>query len=126
MPPLVTKLRYGRGVCIMEAIRLRVEDLAGPMPPPTVCSGKGDQDRRTPDPASSIPLLQNHLAGVKTWHQQALAPGHGGVYRPYALARKSRQTAQAWGWQSGGPARYLDVDPRAGVTRLPSCGPQRH
>jgi hypothetical protein len=33
-------------------------------------------------------LFQNHLAGVKTLHQQDLAQGHGAVYLPHALARK--------------------------------------
>jgi hypothetical protein len=43
----------------------------------TVRAGKGDKDRFTTFPAALTPLLQNHLAGVKTLHQQDLAQGHG-------------------------------------------------
>jgi integrase len=61
--------------------------------------------------------LQNHLAGVKTLHQQDLAQGHGEVYLPHALARKYPAAAKEWGWQYMFPARDLSVDPRSGVTR---------
>jgi site-specific recombinase XerD len=62
-------------------------------------------------------LLQNHLAGVKTWHQQDSAQGHGEVSRPHALARKAPHAAKEWGWQYVSPARNMAVDPRSGVTR---------
>jgi integrase len=62
-------------------------------------------------------LLQNHLAGVKTPHQQDSAQGQGEVYRPHALARKYPNTARAWGRPYVLPARDISVDPHAGVTR---------
>ena len=62
-------------------------------------------------------MLQHHLAGVTTLHQQDLAPGHGAVYLPHALARKHPNAAKEWGWQYVFPARNLSVDPRAGMTR---------
>jgi integrase len=68
-------------------------------------------------PATLTPFLQNHLARVKTLHQQDLAQGHGAVYLPHALERKYRQTATEWGWQYVFPARNVAVDPRSGVTR---------
>jgi integrase len=63
------------------------------------------------------PLLQNHLAGVKTLQQQDVAQGSGEVYLPHALARRYSNTAKECGWQYGFPARNLPVDPRSGVTR---------
>jgi integron integrase len=116
-PQLVAKLLYGSGLRIMEAVRLRVKDIDFPMKQLTVRSGKGDKDRFTTFPATLTPLLQNHLARVKTLHQQDLAQGHGEVYLPYALARKYPHTAKAWGWQYVFPARDIAVDPRSGVTR---------
>ena len=116
-PQLVAKLLYGSGVRMMEAVRLRVKDLDFAMKQLTVRSGKGDKDRFTTFPTTLIPFLQNHLARVKTLHQQDLAQGHGAVYLPHALARKYRQTATEWGWQYVFPARNLSVDPRSGVTR---------
>jgi site-specific recombinase XerD len=85
---LVTKLLYGSGLRIMEAVRLRVKDIDVSMKQLTVRAGKGDKDRYTTFPATLTPLFQNHLAGVKTLHQQDLAQGHGAVYLPHALARK--------------------------------------
>jgi site-specific recombinase XerD len=85
---VVAKLLYGSGLRIMEAVRLRVKDVDFQMKQLTVRSGKGDKDRLTTFPATLTPLLQNHLAGVKTLHQQDLAQGHGEVYLPHALARK--------------------------------------
>ena len=114
---LVAKLLYGSGLRIMEAVRRRVKDIDDQMKPLTVRSGKGDKDRFTTCPATLIPLLQNHLAGVRTLHQQDLVQGYSEVYLPHALARKYPTTAKAWGWQYVFPARNLAVDPRAGITR---------
>jgi site-specific recombinase XerD len=85
---MVAKLLYRSGLRIMEAVRLQMKPL-------TVRSGKGDKDRFTTFPATLTPLLQNHLAGVKTPHQQDSAQGQGEVYRPHALARKSPHAAKA-------------------------------
>jgi integron integrase len=114
---LVAKLLYGSGLRIMEAVRLRVKDIDFQMKQLTVRSGKGDKDRFTTFPVTLTPLLQNHLAGVRTRHQQDSAQGHGEVYLPHALARKAPHTAKEWGWQYVFPARNLSVDPRSGVTR---------
>ena len=114
---VVAKLLYGSGLRIMEAVRLRVKDIDYQMKQLTVRAGKGDKDRFTTFPATLTPLLQNHLAGVKTLHQQDLAQGHGETYLPHALARKHPNAAQEWGWQYVFPARNLSVDPRSGITR---------
>jgi integron integrase len=114
---LVAKLLYGSGLRIMEAVRIRVKDIDFRMKQLTVRSGKGDKDRFATFPTTLTPLLQNHLAGVKTLHQQDLAQGHGEVYLPHALARKHPNAAKEWGWQYIFPARNLSVDPRSGITR---------
>jgi integron integrase len=114
---VVAKLLYGSGLRIMEAVRLRVKDIDYQMKQLTVRSGKGDKDRFTTFPVTLTPLLQNHLARVKTLHQQDLAQGHGEVYLPHALARKYPHTAKEWGWQYVFPARDVAVDPRSGITR---------
>jgi integron integrase len=114
---LVAKLLYGSGLRIIEAVRLRVQAIDYQMKQLTVRAGKGDKDRFTTFPASLAPLLQNHLVGVKTLHQQDLAQGHGDVYLPHALARKYPHAAKEWGWQYIFPARNLSVDPRSGITR---------
>jgi integron integrase len=116
-PQLVAKLLYGSGLRIMEAVRLRIQDVDFGMKQITVRSGKGDKDRVTTFPISAAPLLQNHLSKVRTLHQQDLGRGHGEVYLPHALARKFPKAGKEWGWQYLFPARDLSVDPRSGITR---------
>jgi len=116
-PQLVAKLLYGSGLRIMEAVRLRIQDLDFGMKQIIVRSGKGDKDRITTFAISLVPLLQNHLSKVRTLHQQDLGRGHGEVYLPHALLRKYPSAGKEWGWQYLFPARDLSVDPRSGVTR---------
>ena len=116
-PQLVAKLLYGSGLRIMEAVRLRVKDIDYQMKQLTVRSGKGDKDRFTTFPATLTPLLQNHLARVKTLHQQDLAQGHGaGLSAPCAGAEISADR-HGMGVAVCLPGPDVAVDPRSGVTR---------
>ncbi len=56
-PKLVSKLLYGSGLRLSEALRLRVHDIDFEMKNITVRSGKSDKDRVTTFPASVIPIL---------------------------------------------------------------------
>ena len=117
VPQLVTKLLYGSGLRIMEAVRLRVQDIDFEYKTVTVRSGKGAKDRITTFPVSLTPLLQNHLAKVRIIHEQDLEAGHGEVYMPQALGRKYRNAATEPGWQYIFPSRNLSTDPRSNKVR---------
>lgn len=115
--PLVVKLLSGSGLRIMEAVRVRVQEIDYELTQLTVRSGKGVTVRLTPFPASLSPLLTNHLKKVRLIHQQDLEQGYGAVYLPYALDRKYPNAGREWGWQYVFPARTLTTDPRSGVVR---------
>lgn len=117
MHQLVVKLLYGSGLRIMEALRLRVQDIDFKFKQITVRSGKGAKDRVTTFPSSVIPLIQNHLARVRMIHREDLNQGHGEVHLPYALARKYPNAAREWNWQYVFPSRSLSIDPRNGIMR---------
>ena len=117
VPRLVTQLLYGSGLRIIEAVRLRVQDVDYGYKQITVRSGKDAKDRVTTFPKSMEPLLRNHLNRVKAIHAQDLAAGYGKVYLPQALARKYQNAATEWGWQYIFPARNLSLDPRGGKKR---------
>jgi len=117
VPQLVVKLLYGSGLRIMEAVRLRVQDIDYNFKQITVRSGKGAKDRVTTFPTSIIPLLQNHFAKARTIHNRDPDQGYGEVYMPNALARKYPNAAKEWNWQYVFPARNLAVDPRSGKVR---------
>ena len=117
VPQLIVKLLYGSGVRIMEAVRLRIQDVDFQMKQLTVRSGKGEKDRVTTFPVSVIPLLQNHLVKVKVLHDQDIARGYGEVYLPYALNRKYPKAGKELRWQYMFPARDLSTDPVTGKMR---------
>jgi integrase len=58
-PQLVVKLLYGSGLRMIEALRMRVQDIDFQMKTITVRSGKGGKDRVTTFPVSVAPLLKN-------------------------------------------------------------------
>lgn len=116
-PQLIVKVLYGSGLRVTEALRLRIQDIDYQMKHIIVRSGKGAKDRITTFPVTLIPLLENHLAKVKTWHDQDLAGGYGEVYLPYALERKYPNAAREWNWQYVFPSRKLSKDPRSTKTR---------
>jgi integron integrase len=116
-PQLIAKLLYGCGLRIMEAVRLRVQDIDFNMKQVTVCSGEGAKDRFTTFPVSVIPALEEHLQRVKMMHDRDLSDGFGAVYLPHALERKYQSAPREWGWQYVFPARTLSIDPRSGLKR---------
>ena len=96
---LVAGLLYGSGLRLMEALRLRVQDLDFDGNAITVRDGKGGKDRRTLLPKRLGEGLRQHLQAVRRVHQQDLAEGYGRVELPHALARKYRSAPVEWGWQ---------------------------
>ena len=116
-PQLIVKILYGCGLRVMEAVRLRVQDIDYERKQLSVRSGKGAKDRFTTFPDSIVPLLENHLARVKMMHQSDLEKGYGSVYLPYALARKYPHADKEFNWQYVFPSRKLSLDPRSGMPR---------
>jgi site-specific recombinase XerD len=125
-PALVVGLLYGSGLRLMEALRLRVQDLDFERRDLTVRNGKGGKDRRTLLPGTQFKTLRHHLQTVRAMHQQE------------------------WGWQlvfpqrnrwkdaaSGKEGRH-HLDPsvvqkavkqavkRAGITKPAGCHTFRH
>jgi integron integrase len=104
-PALVVGLLYGSGLRLMEALRLRVQDLDFERRELTVRDGKGGKDRRTLLPQSQSEPLKQHLQHVRRLHQQDLAAGWGAVILPNALAKKYPHADREWGWQWVFPQR---------------------
>jgi integron integrase len=114
---LVVKLLYGGGLRLLEALRLRVQDVDFGMKQLTIRDGKGAKDRYTMLPESVLPSLREHLERVKLTHQEDLRAGYGAVYLPGALDRKYPAAPREWAWQYVFPARDRSTDPRSGLTR---------
>jgi integron integrase len=121
---LMASLLYGAGLRLMECVRLRVKDVDFTMRQITVRDGKGAKDRITMLPERLIEPLHLQLDKAKTLHAEDLEQGFGGVYLPYALARKYPNAAREWGWQYLFPAHRRSVDPRSGAERRHHVDPK--
>jgi integron integrase len=114
-PWLVASLLYGSGLRLMEALRLRVKDLALERGELIVRDGKGGKDRVTMVPAALDVSMRAHLSRLRTWYEDQRRRGQPGVSLPAALARKYPQGGRQWGWQYLFPSASLCRDPYVGV-----------
>ncbi|MGA3285105.1 MAG: integron integrase [Verrucomicrobiota bacterium] len=116
-PQLVVKLLYGSGLRLMEALRLRIQDIDFKMLQVTVRSGKGFKDRVTPLAVSLAGPLQEHLERTRVSFEEDRQAGVAGVWLPFALERKYPSAGKEWGWQWVFPSQSVSVDPRNGLRR---------
>jgi integrase len=84
----------------MDCLRLRVKDVDFSYRHITVRDGKGNKDRVTILPDTTVEPLQAHLQQVRELHRKDLANGLGRVWLPLALDRKYPTAAAEWGWQT--------------------------
>lgn len=122
---LVASLMYGSGLRVMEAARLRVQDVDFSEPCLFVRETKGDKWRRTILPASICESLKNQVEYALALHQQDLEDGFGEVYMPQALNKKYPGAARSPAWQYVFPALRLSVDPRSGIRHRHHLGEQQ-
>jgi integron integrase len=114
---LVVKLLYGSGLRLMEALRLRVQDVDFKYLQVTVRDGKGGKDRITPLATSLAQPLQEHLEKIRARFEADQKSGLPGVWLPFALERKYSNAAKQWNWQWVFASQSIARDPRSGVRR---------
>ncbi|QKQ25063.1 tyrosine-type recombinase/integrase [Candidatus Reidiella endopervernicosa] len=85
---LIARLLYGTGLRLMEAMRLRVQDIDFDCRQIVVRHGKGGKDRVTMLPQTLEPQLKEQLTHAKRKHETDLEEGFGCVFLPHALAKK--------------------------------------
>lgn len=119
---LIAKLMYGSGLRIMEACRLRVQDIDFANNCIFVREAKGSKWRRTLLPKSIIEQLKSQINYALALHQKDLAEGYGRVYLPHAFEKKDKSASTKPGWQYIFPAGNLAKDPRADVWRRHHIG----
>jgi integron integrase len=111
---LVAQLLYGSGLRLLEALRLRTQDLDFVRREILVRHGKGGKDRRTMLARSLVPTLRAHLTEVRRLHARELEQGRGHVRLPDAFDRKAPWASTDWRWQWVFPSYTISVDPRTG------------
>jgi integron integrase len=110
----VSLLLWGGGLRLMEALRLRVQDVDFDRRELRVRDGKGRRDRLTVLPDRVADLLRQKIAESLALHRRDLAKGLGEVELPYALARKFPRAGWEPRWQWVFPADRLSACPRTG------------
>jgi integron integrase len=111
---LIGQLLYGSGLRVMEALRLRVKDLALERGELIVRDGKGGKDRVTVLPEAVADPLRSHLTRLRAWFDEQRRQQQPGVSVPHALAAKYRHVGTQWGWQYVFPSATLCQDPYSG------------
>jgi integron integrase len=114
---LMAQLLYGTGMRLMEAVRLRVQDIDFDYGQIIVRDGKGQKDRVVPLPEKISESLKKNLEQTRKLHTEDLSQGLGRVYLPEALQRKYPNAAKEWGWQYVFPSSRVSIDPRSGEKR---------
>jgi integron integrase len=116
-PQLIARLMYGSGLRLMEACRLRIQDIDFSMNQIIVRESKGSKQRTTVLPGSLIEKINAQITTVSKLHNYDLERGYGSVYLPYALARKYKNADKEFKWQYLFPASKVSSDPRDGTIR---------
>lgn len=111
---LVAKLLYGTGMRLMEALRLRVQDVDFEQRQIIVRSGKGNKDRVTTLPEILIVPMREQIQKTQAVHVADIAEGYGRVYLPFSLDRKYPGAGLEFGWQYCFPSVKRSTDPRTG------------
>jgi len=114
---LIITLLYGTGMRLMEAMRLRVQDLDLERRAITIREGKGSKDRTTMVPECLLQPLRRQLAERRSLHDLDLARGMADVELPYALAAKYPNAGRQWAWQFVFASPGYATCPRTGVIR---------
>jgi integron integrase len=121
LPPsaaLPCKLLYGSGLRLMEAIRLRIQDIDFDYLSLQVWHGKGGKHRRVTLAKELVAPLKEQIAKAHQFYTQDIANNdYKGVWLPFALARKFPEAEKEFNWHYLFPSNQLSIDPESNVLR---------
>lgn len=114
---LIASLLYGTGMRLIEALRLRVQDIDFQRNMIIVKDAKGGKDRVVPLPKFIIEDLKRQLRYSYSVFKVDLKEGYGEVSLPHALERKYPKASREWKWQYVFPSNQRSQDPYSGKTK---------
>ena len=105
-------LLYGSGLRLMEAMRLRVQDIDFDYHCIRIWDGKGGKNRVVTLAKELVPLLLTQIQQVRSHLQLDLQnPLFDGVWLPYRLRDKYQGQNKTLNWQYLFPSSKLSLDP---------------
>ena len=120
---LCAALMYGSGLRVMEAVRVRIQDVNLENLTLFVRNGKGRKERITTLAPELVDRLECQINLVKAmFERDRLVTNWSGVYLPNALAKKYPSAPFEFGWQYLFPAKHFSLDKRNGVQRRHHIG----
>lgn len=115
---LVASLLYGSGLRVMEAVKLRVQDIDFDYKCIRIWNGKGNKHRIVTLAEELIPALRNQIVQADEYLQLDLKnEQYAGVWLPNALAKKYPSANKSLAWQFLFPSYKLSADPETGEIR---------
>lgn len=115
---LPCKLLYGSGLRLMEAVRLRIQDIDFDYLSVQIWNGKGGKHRRVTLAKELIEPLKEQIAKAHLFYLQDIdKKDYKGVWLPYALARKLPKAEKEFNWHYLFPSNQLSIDPETNVLR---------
>lgn len=115
---LIAQLLYGSGLRLMEALRLRVQDIDFDYLSVMVWQGKGNKNRRVTLAEELVPALKNQISAVNQLFLCDIKnQEYAGVWLPYALSRKYPNAPKEVNWHYLFPSASLSLEPTVGALR---------
>lgn len=114
---LIVALLYGAGLRVLEALRLRIQDVDLARGCICVRHGKGDKDRVVMLPRTLAAQLERQLDRLRDLYQRDRAAGLAGVWLPESVAHKCPHAGNEFAWQWLFPSREVSRDPQTGIVR---------
>ena len=109
---------YGSGLRLMEAVRLRVQDINFDYHCIEVWNGKGGKHRTVNLATELVTSLKAQISLVKSYYVLDIKnTDYSGVYLPFALARKYPSAATTLNWHYLFPSNRLSLDPEVNKLR---------
>jgi integron integrase len=122
---LLTRLLYGTGMRLQEALSLRVKDLDFGRQVIIIREGKGAKDRVVMLPRTLLNPLREQLAHSRALWTEDRSNSVPGVFLPHALGTKYPRAGESWAWHWVFPSPTLSRDPRSGIVRRYHLYPDR-
>ncbi|MDP7591496.1 MAG: integron integrase [Litorilituus sp.] len=115
---LACQLMYGSGLRLMEAVRLRVQDIDFDYFTVRVWQGKGSKNRCVTLAKELIPSLKKQIQAVELLFElDNDTDNYQGVYLPFALSKKYPNARKELGWHYLFPSKSLSEDPEVNALR---------
>ncbi len=115
---LQASLLYGSGLRLMECVRLRVHDIDFDYNCIRIWNGKGGRHRTVTLAMELKEQLRNQIDKVKIiWETDVKNSEYDGVWLPYAMRDKYRNSNMELNWHYLFPSMRLSVDPESSRLR---------